>query len=123
LEQVLSEVVVILSSYDQQEKAAWLESRLRVLQATESDSSKRIKATSEVHGVIVGMGGLLDSRLTLSTGEWAGVAAHERLERLADRLYVLTTPPAARTPGGRLSLLRKPRLIRVHPDRHSCRDS
>lgn len=90
LPQVVAAIRELLGAHGQESKAAWLEERERTLRA--GGSPEAIKTTiEELHGIVLGMGGLFDLPLTKPSKE-AAEAARVRLDELADRLYDMTRP-------------------------------
>jgi|GEM_PF-6179772 len=88
---VLAEIVDLLRKCGRPDRASWLAERLTVLQqdGTTADVGDRVAA--ELHGVVLGMGGLMDITLEPSVeSELSPRAAREKLDELADRLYDLT---------------------------------
>lgn len=90
LPQVVAAIRELLEAYGHESRAAWLEEREQVLKA--GASPERTETTiQELHAIVLGMGGLFDLPLTTPSKE-AGVAARDRLDELADRLFELTRP-------------------------------
>ena len=89
---VLEEIISILKQCAEYEHAAWLEERLLVLRDVNRVSEQaRSKVFSELHGAVLGMGGLMDLVLRpSSSSRMSSTTARERLDVLSDRLYALT---------------------------------
>lgn len=86
---VLRALVALLSEHDERDKAQWLATRLAVLDDGSSPEQSVRSALEELHGVVRGMGGLMDLYLT-ATAEQDAVHANAELRRLSDQLYQLT---------------------------------
>jgi hypothetical protein len=64
LHDVSPEITDLLDECGRTDRAAWLNERRNVLLDEEATIDAREHASDEVHGVVVGMGGLLDLSLT-----------------------------------------------------------
>lgn len=88
---VLSEIVTLLRQCGYEERSGWLEERQAVLQAVDATADAREHASAELHGVVLGMGGLMDLSLRPIEGSsYTPASARERLDSLGDALYDLT---------------------------------
>ncbi|WP_427129142.1 hypothetical protein [Pseudarthrobacter sp. S9] len=88
---VVSEIINLLKQCGRADKAAWLQERVAVLEARDAVADAREYATNELHGVVLGMGGLMDLSLVPEPGSaYSSESARERLDELADILYDLT---------------------------------
>ena len=87
--QVVGSLVRLLSVFQQPGPATWLSERLPVLQDPEAASEKLADVFRELHGIVLGMGGLTDLHLRGGSKE-ATDEANTELRHLADQLYELT---------------------------------
>ena len=78
----------ILRAFGEPTGADWLDVRTARLQSATSDEEVR-EIGSELHGIVLGMGGLTDLFLDDVDGR-DGSAATTQLRSLADRLYQVT---------------------------------
>lgn len=91
LTRVVSAIIDLLQQCGQSEKAVWLAERLAVLQDGEATSDAREHVASELHAVVLGMGGLMDLSLDPKPGSvHSAGSAREELDGLGDLLYDLT---------------------------------
>jgi hypothetical protein len=88
--EVLAEIESLLIAWGFQDRADWIAARRAVLGDSDSTDDSREFAMSELHGVVLGMGGLSDLMPPNSLDKTADM---ERRDRLADRLYALTGSP------------------------------
>jgi len=84
---VLRALIHLLSAFGHEAKARWLAERLDASQQGPPDATAR--TLEELHGVVLGMGGLMDLHLG-GASVVESEAANVELERLADQLYRLT---------------------------------
>lgn len=83
---VIDSLVRILSDHGFASNADWLRTRRSVL-ADPYASDDAVESTlEELHGVVLGMGGLLDQRIVGPSAE----TARRKFDELAERLYGLT---------------------------------
>ncbi|MBA8807747.1 hypothetical protein [Promicromonospora sukumoe] len=83
----MSSLIDLLGRYDDARAVEWLEGRRAIL---ESDRGlERKSVISDLHRIVLGMGGLMDMRLSGPSPEMERQANVE-LRALADRLYELT---------------------------------
>ncbi len=88
---VLSEIIDVLEKCGRADRADWLKERLALLEDVQATADAREHAANELHGVVLGMGGLMD--LTLDPGpgsSYTPQAARKKLDTLSDTLYDLT---------------------------------
>lgn len=90
LSQVVAEVEALLIGWGYRDRADWVAARRRVLEDSDSTDDGLEFVASELHGVVVGMGGLLDLMPPESLDRTAEM---ERRDQLADRLFTLTGKP------------------------------
>ena len=91
---VLSEIIDLLYQCGRTDRAAWLNERRSVLLDEQATADAREHASNELHGVVLGMGGLMDLSLTPESGSsYTSNSARERLDALGDTLYELTRWP------------------------------
>lgn len=89
--QVLRDTVELLRSCDRGREADWIEERRLILQSEDTPLASRVSAKAELHGIVLGMGGLTDLSLTPEVGALPSAeSARERLDRLSDSLYRLS---------------------------------
>lgn len=87
--EVLASLSALLDRFGEPARATWFRERRAVLAQAGAQSGDIANAVQELHGVVLGMGGLMDLHLTAgSPSETAEVNAE--LERLADQLFELT---------------------------------
>lgn len=91
LRDVLADIIDILDETGHAERARWLAERLSVLNDHSATPDAQEHVRLEIHGIVLGMGGLMDlePRPDSSSRRTAAVA-RQQLDELADRLYVLT---------------------------------
>jgi hypothetical protein len=88
---VLAEIIDLLGECGRPDRASWLAERLAVLQKDNATADAREHVATELHGVVLGMGGLMDMSLVPAPGSHlSSTVAREKLDELADRLYDLT---------------------------------
>lgn len=88
---LLSEIIDLLSQCGRTDRAAWLNVRLAILLDDQATADAREHASNELHGVVLGMGGLMDLSLTPASGSsYTSGSARERLDLLGEALYTLT---------------------------------
>jgi hypothetical protein len=88
---VVSQIIDLLQQCGRADRAAWLQERVAVLEAGDAVVDAREHVTNELHGVVLGMGGLMDLSLAPEPGStYSSASARERLDELADILYDLT---------------------------------
>lgn len=88
---ILSEIIDLLSQCGLTERATWLNDRLAILLDDRATADAREHVSNELHGVVLGMGGLMDLSLAPASGSsYTSSSARERLDLLGDRLYELT---------------------------------
>jgi len=86
---VLRSLIELLRDYGEAAQSKWLSDRLAILVSGSASLEAIATATTELHGIVLGMGGLLD--LYLSAGsEEESKEANRELRRLADQLFELT---------------------------------
>lgn len=92
VEAVVEEIIFLLRQCGEDGYVAWLEQKLLALRTADSSSGQgRSEVLSDLHGVVLGMGGLMDLTLRpLSSSRMTSTFARERLDRLSDQLYELT---------------------------------
>jgi hypothetical protein len=86
---VLRALISLLGRFGETERAAWLRERLVVLESDTASAGEANSAAAELHGVVLGMSGLMDMHLR-SDSQVASKDANAELRRLADQLYELT---------------------------------
>ena len=88
---LVAEIAVLVREGGHADRADWLEERLVALRDPGLSEAELARISSELHGIVLGMGGLMDLELTVgaSSSETAG-SARARLDDLADRLYEAT---------------------------------
>lgn len=86
---VVRSLVNLLTTYKVLSKAEWLTERLKTLEDSASSSGSVAGAFRDLHGVVLGMGGLMDLHLE-SPSQDESEEANAELDRLADQLYELT---------------------------------
>ncbi len=86
---VVGALAELLTRFGHPDRAVWLRSRLAVLEDATATTDDTAAAVSEMHNVVLGMGGLLDLHLS-GTSASETDAANAELERLADQLFELT---------------------------------
>jgi hypothetical protein len=91
LADLVSQIAPLLREGGHQDRAGWLEQRLELLRRPALPSADLERVAQELHGVVLGMGGLMDLQLTPgpASGETSG-SARIKLDELADRLYAAT---------------------------------
>ena len=88
---VLNGIVKLLRQCGYVDKAVWMDSRRLVIASSESSPEARERAMNELHGVVLGMGGLLDLSLhPTPESRYSSSSARKQLDALADALYDLT---------------------------------
>lgn len=91
VENILTEVIDLLRQCGVDDLAVWISERQDVLQASDATNDAREHAMNELHGAVLGMGGLFDLYLVPAAGSpHTTTSARERLDVLSDRLYELT---------------------------------
>ena len=86
---VMDQIIEILNRHGYDDKARWLASSAAVLTGADSTEEMVAQTYSDLRGVVLGMGGLMDLRLDAPTpGE--AIAARATLDELVERLYELT---------------------------------
>ncbi|UQX88704.1 hypothetical protein M6D93_01570 [Jatrophihabitans telluris] len=91
LTDVLTEIIDLLGQSGRPDKAAWLQERKLLLQRSDVTDDAREHVTTELHAVVLGMGGLMDLSLAPEPGSsFTAASARERLDALGDTLYDLT---------------------------------
>jgi hypothetical protein len=89
--QVVTEVIEILEECGYDDRASWLSIRAEVLRDEATSGDAYQKVVHELHGVVLGMGGLMDLSLRPRPGSgYTSDSARARLDLLGDRMYVLT---------------------------------
>jgi len=89
LVEVLASLSALLERFGEPARGTWLRERRSVLTHAGAQPGDVATAIQELHGVVLGMGGLMDLHLTAgSPSETA--EANAELERLADQLFELT---------------------------------
>jgi hypothetical protein len=86
---VLRVLIELLRGCGEATKAEWLAERLAILVSGPTSHEARSTATTELHGIVLGMGGLMDMYLSAGSEEESKDANRE-LRRLADQLFELT---------------------------------
>ncbi|MBN9630396.1 MAG: hypothetical protein J0I18_07290 [Actinobacteria bacterium] len=88
---VLVETIDLLRQCGRPDRADWLAERLRILRRDDATAEVRKRAVAELHGVVLGMGGLMDIVVEPpSESKLSPRSARERLDELADKLFDLT---------------------------------
>jgi len=82
-------IAALLSRVGQTPKAEWIAERIAVLEEPNSTPQVAETAVKELHGIVLGMGGLMDLWPVAPTPA-ESTAAQVELHRLADELYELT---------------------------------
>lgn len=83
---VVRSLVSLLTQFGETDKVAFLTQRLSALEEAATVDAVA-GANRDLHGVVLGMGGLMDFRLQGSDAD----SANAELRRLADQLYSLTS--------------------------------
>ncbi len=86
---VVRALVALLSRFDEMDRVDWLSERLAVLSSADSSEVQVGRASADLHGVVLGMGGLTDLHLDSGSVENA-IDANAELDQLADELFELT---------------------------------
>jgi len=88
---VLAEIIDLLQRCGRPDRASWLAERLAVLQQDDATPDVRDRVAAELHGVVLGMGGLMDMTVEPpADSQLSPRTAREKLDKLADQLYELT---------------------------------
>ena len=91
LETLITSIAELLRQCGHADRAAWLEDRLAVLNDPISTPDAREFVRTEVHGIVLGMSGLMDLNLRPDPlSGYTARSARERLDELADELYQAT---------------------------------
>ncbi|MGI8627296.1 MAG: hypothetical protein ACR2J5_12110 [Geodermatophilaceae bacterium] len=91
LDGLLGEIVGLLRQCGHADKAGWLEERRAVIASADATPDAREHASNEIHGVVLGMGGLMDLSLTpVPESSYTSASARQRLDALGDTLNELT---------------------------------
>ena len=90
LSQVVVRLVELLRQMGHADKADWLGRRLALVSDLTAGTDAVASAKRDLHGVVVGMGGILDLQPKVDPESQASRAAKEEADVLADRLYELT---------------------------------
>jgi len=85
--EVLKRLIDLLSRFGQGDKADWLAERLAKLPGGSAENGAAVLA--ELHGAVLGMGGLMDLQLQGGSLEESD-GANAELDRLGDQLFELT---------------------------------
>ena len=91
LEEVTAQIIELLTHTGHSDRADWMAERLRTLRDAQATPDAREFVATELHGVVLGMGGLMD--MVLRPDDDIGISsvqARDQLDGLADRLYDLT---------------------------------
>jgi len=83
------EIVGLLRRFGHSDRAEWIAERVALIAGLEIDEAIKNSAVRELHLVVLGMGGLMDIRLTAPSANEATLARAD-LDRLANQLYELT---------------------------------
>jgi hypothetical protein len=86
---VINKICALLDRFGEDDKVEWLVIRLNVLESVDSGNDEVVETFHEIHGVVLGMGGLMDLYLQGDAVEET-VDANAELRRLADQVYELT---------------------------------
>lgn len=91
LDEALAETVTLLDECGFSDRASWLADRADVLADPDSTADARQTAKAEVHGVLSGMGGLVDEYLIPRDGSpMSESEANTKRDELAETLHRLT---------------------------------
>lgn len=91
LRDVLADIIDLLGQTGHEDRARWLAERLALLSDATATVDAQEYARTELHGVVLGMGGLMDLvPRPESSSRWTASVARQQLDELADRLYALT---------------------------------
>jgi hypothetical protein len=85
---VVDRIVSILAGHGR-DKADWLSERAKVLRTPTSQDDDVVRAREEMHGIVMGMGGLFDLALEPSSDRNMADIRHE-LDELPNQLHKLT---------------------------------
>lgn len=88
---VLSDIIDLLEQCGRTDRAAWLNERMTLLLDVSATPDAIEHAANELHGVVLGMGGLMDLTLDPRPGsQYSSQSAREQLDTLSNTLYDLT---------------------------------
>ena len=86
---VVGQIIPLLASYGQQDKAGWLGNESALLGDARLSDMAVSEAFQRLHRIVPGMGGLMDLPLAGLSREEETIA-RETLDKLANELYELT---------------------------------